>query len=81
MSYLTEKSSDILDLSGTRCPMNFIMTKIKLDKIKTGELLEIILDEGDPIKNVPLSVEAEGHEVLRTKRLTNGTYSVLVRRA
>lgn len=80
MSRATEMSVEDLDLRGTRCPMNFVKTKLKLDEIERGELLEIILDEGDPIRNVPRSVEAEGHEVLRTKKLTDGTYSVLVRR-
>jgi len=80
MSKATEMSVEDLDLRGTRCPMNFVKTKLKLDEIGRGELLEIILDEGDPIRNVPRSVEAEGHEVIHTKRLIDGTYSVLVRR-
>jgi tRNA 2-thiouridine synthesizing protein A len=69
-----------LDLRGTRCPINFVKTKLKLDKLEKGELLEIFLDDGDPIKNVPRSVEAEGHEVIHRKRLTDGSYSVLVRK-
>ena len=69
-----------LDLRGTRCPINFIKTKLKLDRIEMGELLEIFLDEGDPVKNVPRSIEAEGHEVIHRKRLTDGSYSILVRK-
>ncbi|HXX79996.1 MAG TPA: sulfurtransferase TusA family protein [Thermodesulfovibrionales bacterium] len=76
----TEPTVGDLDLRGTRCPMNFVKTKLKLDEIERGELLEIFLDGGDPIRNVPRSVEAEGHEVLHTKRLIDGTYSILVRR-
>ena len=35
--------------------------------------MEIILDEGDPIRNVPRSVEAEGHEVIHKKMLPDGS--------
>jgi len=46
------------------CPMNFVKTKIELATLKSGELLEIWLDDGQPIQNVPGSVRSEGHEVV-----------------
>jgi sulfite reductase (ferredoxin) len=46
------------------CPMNFVKTKIELATLKSGELLEIWLDDGQPIQNVPGSVRNEGHEVV-----------------
>ena len=44
--------------------MNFVQTKMELYRLKPGELLEIWLDDGDPIKNVPGSVREEGHKVI-----------------
>jgi sulfite reductase (ferredoxin) len=44
--------------------MNFVKTKIELSTLKSGELLEIWLDDGQPIQNVPGSVRNEGHEVI-----------------
>ncbi|MDR1811015.1 MAG: sulfurtransferase TusA family protein [Prevotella sp.] len=52
------------DLRGVACPMNFVQTKIMLSPMKSGEILEIWLDDGQPIANVPGSVRGEGHEVL-----------------
>ncbi len=52
------------DLRGVACPMNFVKTKMELHKIKSGEELEILLDDGAPIDNVPGSVKGEGHEIL-----------------
>jgi len=71
--------SDTLDLRGTRCPLNFVKTKIKIDDMAKGELLEIMLDAGEPVKNVPQSVTAEGHEVLGVEKLEDGNFIVLVR--
>ncbi len=54
-----------LDLSGVTCPMNFVKTKIALDSLDQGDVLEVVLDEGDPISNVPRSLKEEGHRVLK----------------
>jgi len=54
----------IKDFRGVACPMNFVKTKIELSTLKSGELLEIWLDDGQPIQNVPGSVRNEGHEVI-----------------
>ncbi|MDD2306750.1 MAG: sulfurtransferase TusA family protein [Prolixibacteraceae bacterium] len=67
------------DFRGVACPMNFVKTKIELSTMKSGELLEILLDDGAPIKNVPGSVRNEGHHVLEEKRKEN-FWSVLIRK-
>ncbi|MDR1673463.1 MAG: sulfurtransferase TusA family protein [Bacteroidales bacterium] len=57
------------DLRGVLCPMNFVQTKIILASMKFGEELEIWLDDGQPIANVPGSVRGEGHEILEEIRM------------
>ncbi|MDX8405884.1 MAG: sulfurtransferase TusA family protein, partial [Mariprofundus sp.] len=54
----------LLDLSGVACPMNFVKTKIKLSMLPIGSQLAVILDDGAPIENVPLSLEEQGQKVL-----------------
>ena len=54
----------VKDFRGVSCPMNFVKTKIELATLKSGELLEVWLDDGQPIQNVPGSVRNEGHEVI-----------------
>ena len=53
-----------LDLRGIICPYNFVKTKLKLDTLENGSQLAVLLDDGDPILNVPKSVMNEGHQVL-----------------
>lgn len=72
--------SDIeLDLRGVICPYNFVKTKLKLETMGHGQVLSVLLDDGDPIKNVPRSVENEGHTVLGQDRV-GSSYRVLIRR-
>ena len=67
------------DFRGVMCPMNFVKTKIALTPMKSGQLLEILLDDGAPIENVPGSVKNEGHTVLSTEKVEN-YWKVLIRK-
>ncbi len=62
------KPDDTLDLRGVVCPLNFVKTKLKLEEMETGKVLEVILDSGEPIQNVPKSVKEEGHRIIEVKR-------------
>jgi sulfite reductase (ferredoxin) len=70
------KEGKFKDLRGVACPMNFVQTKIQLAPMHQGELLEIWLDNGPPILNVPGSVQNEGHEIVEQKQ--NGDYWIVV---
>jgi len=58
------KSVTTLDLRGVMCPINYVKTKLKLEMMDAGELLEVWLDAGEPIKNVPQSLRNDGQKVL-----------------
>ena len=68
-----------LDLRGVICPYNFVKTKLKLDTMQSGEILAVILDDGEPIRNVPQSVENEGHTIL-TQELLGASHRVLIQK-
>jgi sulfite reductase (ferredoxin) len=68
------------DFRGVACPMNFVKTKIELATLKSGDLLEILLDEGEPIENVPASIKGEGHKVLDQKKVDD-YWSVTIEKA
>ena len=42
---------------------------MELDTMQSGEVLAVILDDGEPVKNVPQSVENEGHTILNQESL------------
>ncbi len=62
------KAVKSINLEGISCPMNFVMAKVALSEIETGEVLEVILDEGEAILNVPRSMKEEGHTVLKVNK-------------
>ncbi|WP_198804695.1 sulfurtransferase TusA family protein [Leptolyngbya sp. BL0902] len=52
-----------LDLRGTPCPINFVRTKLQLEKMAPGALLEVWLDAGEPVEQVPDSLRMEGYAI------------------
>ena len=69
-----------MDLRGTPCPMNWVKAKLRLEEMAPGQVLEIVLDDGDAIRNVPGSVKAEGHRILRVTP-DEGCFRLLIERA
>ena len=67
------------DFRGVMCPMNFLKTKIALTPMQSGQILEILLDDGAPIENVPGSVKNEGHTILSTEKVEN-YWKVLIKK-
>lgn len=62
-------AAPVYDLRGVACPMNYVKTKLKLEMMDPGERLEVWLDAGEPIRNVPMSLKNDGHLVLLQEAL------------
>jgi TusA-related sulfurtransferase len=59
----TQVPDDWLDLRGTPCPINFVRTKLRLEQMQPGQLLEVWLDAGEPIEQVPDSLIMAGYAI------------------
>jgi len=64
----------MIDLRGIGCPTNFVKTKLAMEEIEAGETAQILLDDGEPVKNVPRSLKAEGHKLLGLRQTDEGHY-------
>lgn len=80
MSRSAEPAPDAqLDLRGTPCPINFVRTKLLLEKMAPGTLLEVWLDPGEPIEQVPESLTMAGYGVEQIEDCS-GFFALRVRR-
>ena len=68
-----------IDLRGVMCPYNYVKTKLRLEGMDSGQVLAVILDEGEAMQNVPRSVQDEGHSVIQQERYESG-YRILIRK-
>lgn len=69
-----------LDLRGVACPMNFVKTQLFLDKMSSGEKVEVLLDQGEPFESVSKSVVQEGHVVEENQAFEEGHCRILIRK-
>ena len=69
-----------LDITNEHCPMTFVKTKVALSKISKGEILEVLLSEGEPLDNVPRSAREQGYEVLSVEHIEGKTHKVTIKK-
>ena len=60
--------------------MTFVRTKLRLERMKSGEVLAVRLKGDEPLKNVPRAARDEGHAILNI--VAEGEcHTVTIRRA
>jgi TusA-related sulfurtransferase len=52
-----------LDVTGLRCPLTWVRTKLALERLASGETLEVLLPAGEALESVPRSAREAGHAV------------------
>lgn len=65
---MNEELTRFLDITGEVCPMTFVKTRLLIEGMAPGQEAEIRLNGGEPLENVPTSVEELGHAVLEIAR-------------
>ena len=72
------KADEFLDITDVVCPITFVKTKVALEDLNDGQILELRLNDGEPIQNVPRSLKDEGHKILTLTNNDDGTFTILV---
>ena len=69
-----------VDVTDVVCPVTFVKTKVALDELDEGQVLQVHLNGGEPAQNVPRSVQDEGHEVLKLQDNGDGTFELFIKK-
>ncbi|MBL6927843.1 MAG: sulfurtransferase TusA family protein [Rhodospirillales bacterium] len=62
-----------LDITDQICPLTFVRTKLVIEKMVPGQIVEVRLKGAEPLENVPRSVKEFGHTVLSLEAEGPGT--------
>jgi len=68
-----------LNLRGTPCPLNFIRSKLALEKLALGAWLQVDLDAGEPEQMVASGLREAGQHV-QVEPLEPGVVRLLIQR-
>jgi len=79
------KPDNTIDITTQLCPMTFVRTKLAIEKMAPGSVLEVRLKGSEPLVNVPRSAQEHGHEILSLEPEPNedelGIHRLLIRKA
>jgi len=69
-----------VDITRDTCPMTFVRTRLALDRMAPGQVLQVTMRGEEPCRNVPLTATAQGHEVLGQSSDADGVVTLLLRK-
>jgi tRNA 2-thiouridine synthesizing protein A len=69
-----------VDVSAERCPMTWVRTRLALEALPEGAVLEVVLGPGEMLLNLPRNVAEDGHEVLAVEPAGPGRHRMQVRK-
>jgi len=73
-----KKADAFVDISDVVCPITFVKVKVAIEELADGQVIEVKMNEGEPIQNVPRSLKDEGHKVTQLINNNDGTFTVYV---
>ena len=53
-----------LDLCGVRCPLSWAKARVRLETMRRGAELDLLLDDAQGAADIPRAAEAAGHHVV-----------------
>jgi len=74
-----QEADQVLNLENEVCPYTFVKSKLALEKLETGQILQIHLGNSESASNVPRSIDLEGHEVVNVEKSEPSHWVVTVR--
>ena len=76
----TEPADREIDITGDLCPMTFVRTRLALDRMAPGQILQVRLRGEEPLRNVPRTAAEQGHAVLSLDTGADGISVLRLRR-
>ncbi len=74
-----KKPTAVLDVMGEVCPYPDVKTQKKIKSMKSGEILEVLVDYPLSAERIPRSMEKKGHEVLKVEKKGTSAWSILIK--
>jgi len=69
-----------LNIKGLHCPYTFVKSKLAVEDMEVGEVIEILLDSEEASRNIPKSMEDHGQRVLKVEKLNDTDWIIQVRK-
>jgi TusA-related sulfurtransferase len=69
-----------INIKGLICPYTFVKSKLAVEDMEVGEVLEILLDYEEASRSIPKSMEDHGHKVLKVEKINDTDWIIVIRK-
>ncbi len=69
-----------IDIKGLVCPYTFVKSKLAVESMDVGQVLEILLDYPEASRSIPQSMEDHGQKVLKVEKINDTDWVLLIRK-
>ncbi len=73
-------ADETFDLKGEICPYTFVKSKLMLEMMESGQVLQVIVDNDESATNVPKSLTNEGNTVLGCEKINDTDWMITVKK-
>ena len=74
------KPDKSINIKGLHCPYTFVKSKLAIEDMEVGEVLEILLDSEEASRNIPKSMEDHGQKMLKVEKINETDWVLLVKK-
>ena len=68
-----------LDCMGEKCPYPVLRSKKKAKKMKSGEVLKVLIDYPLSAERIPERMESLGHEIISLEEIGKSKWEILIK--
>ncbi len=69
-----------IDIKGLVCPYTFVKSKLAIESMDVGQVLEILLDYAEASRSIPQSMEDHGQKVLKVEKINDTDWMIIIRK-
>ncbi|GBD97913.1 MAG TPA: sulfurtransferase TusA family protein [Nitrospirae bacterium] len=69
-----------LDIRGEVCPYTLVKSKLGVEDIEVGQVIEIILDYPEAAKSIPAAMLNYGHSVLKVEKINPKEWIIQIKK-
>lgn len=69
-----------INIKGLICPYTFVKSKLAIEDMEIGQVLEILLDYEEASRSIPKSMEDHGQKVLKAEKLNATDWVLQIRK-
>lgn len=75
-----KKTDKTLNIKGVVCPYTLVKSKLAVEDIEVGQILEILLDYPEASESIPKAMLNYGHTVLKVEKINSTDWIIRIRK-